>query len=275
MKYGNNSPKPVKYQTQRLLFPTISGVVVSIHDVCPGTRRATERMLADVRAVGVEEVSLLVIPNRHGKDTAFADAEFCKWVRGEVAGGHEAVLHGYYHQRMAEHEQRGVEKMIATRYTAGEGEFFDLSEEAAEGLLRRGRREMAEALGEEARGFIAPAWLLGEGAQRGLRNFSFDYTTTVSGVWDLGEEGGFYPSQSLCYSVRAAWRRVCSLGWNSVLLAWLEGKPLVRIGLHPPDWEHPQIRRHALQSIERALVGRKAMTYISWLNQQRTQTNGL
>lgn len=269
MKYGNNHPKPAKYQTQRLLFPTIPAVVVSIHDVCPKTRETTVRMLADIRDAGAGVTSLLVIPDRHKSDPAFADKDFCGWVKREVSQGHEVVLHGYYHQRMAEHEQRGVEKMIATRYTAGEGEFFDLSEEKACELLGRGVEEMTGALGEVPRGFIAPAWLMGEGAREGVKKFSFDYTTTVSGVWDLKEGGGFYPSQSLCYSVRAGWRRACSLGWNSLLLAWLEEAPLVRIGLHPPDWDYPHIRAHALRCIERALAGRRAMTYISWIDQQR------
>jgi predicted deacetylase len=251
--------------------PSLHGLVVSIHDVCPATRAVTEKMLADLAAVGVNRTSLLVIPNRHRRDPAFTDADFCAWLKACVRAGHELVLHGYYHERVARHELRGVERIVATNYTAGEGEFFDLSPVEALESLARGLREMEEAMGIPPSGFIAPAWLLGPEARRALQEFSFSYTTLLQGVWDL-RESIYYPSQSLCYSVRAPWRRGCSLLWNSTLLAWLYDAPLVRLGLHPPDWNFPRIRQHALTCVERALVGRPAMTYASWVDQQRRQT---
>lgn len=266
-----------KDQMQKLLYPILPAVVVSIHDVCPSAQAATEQILEDLFAIGVTTTSLLVIPNRHGADPAFSDVNFCNWLKTCMNNGHEAVLHGYFHQRMAEHESKGMERMIATQYTAGEGEFFDLTPALAKDLLERGYREMRAALGEAPRGFIAPAWLLGAGAEDALQNFTFDYTTRISGIWDLRgihsekckADAGFYPSQSLCYSVRAPWRRWCSLGWNSLLLAWLDAQPLIRIGIHPPDWQFPNIRAHALQCIKSSLAHRPAMTYISWLDQQR------
>jgi predicted deacetylase len=181
------------------------------------------------------------------------------------------VLHGYWHERVATHELRGAERIIAQSYTAGEGEFFDLSEAHAITNLATGLREMEEALGIKPPGFIAPAWLLGREARRAIQHFTFSYTTLLDGVWDL-QESVFYSSQSLCYSVRAPWRRACSLAWNSALLGWLDDSPLVRLGLHPPDWEHGAIRSHALVCAERALVGRPPMTYDSWVHRQRQQT---
>jgi uncharacterized protein len=268
--YGKNPENPGP-DWQRQELPSEPGLVVSIHDVCPGTREATETMLADLRSVGVNKTSLLVIPNRHHTDPAFEGSpesiEFCKWLLECAMEGHELVLHGYWHQRVATQELRGFRRLIARHYTAGEGEFFDLSRAQAIGSLAQGLREMEEALGVSPAGFIAPAWLLGSGARQALREFPFLYTTLLHGVWDLKADT-FYPSQSLCYSVRAPWRRACSLAWNSALLAWLDDAPLVRLGLHPPDWNHGSIRSHALFCAERALVDRPAMTYDSWVHRQ-------
>jgi len=261
---------------QRLENPSISALIVSIHDVCPGSQAQVGKMLDDLAAVGVPKTSLLVIPNRHKKDPAFSDTEFCSWLRHKQAARHEAVLHGYYHMRIAQGEPTGWKRLMAKHYTAGEGEFFDLDYETAKELLIRGREEMTESLGQEPSGFIAPAWLLGPEALKAVLEMPFSYTTRIGDVLRPGpgvgpermEDAISHASQSLCYSVRAPWRRACSLVWNEVLLAWLGYRPLIRIGLHPPDWEYPAIRRHALRCIKRALVGRTPMTYDQWVNHQ-------
>jgi predicted deacetylase len=229
-------------------------------------------MLADLAGVGVERVSLLVIPNRHGADPSFAHTGFCRWLRDCREQGHELILHGYFHRRLSTMEHGWWGRMISRQYTAGEGEFFDLEQGQAAELLERGRREMVEAVGEPVRGFVAPAWLMGEGTRRALCEDHaglFSHTTTVGGIWDL-ERGLFYPSQSLCYSVRAAWRRGCSLVWNLLLAHWLEAAPCVRLGLHPPDWDFPAIRRQILRLAESALAGRPAIPYDQWISRQRS-----
>jgi predicted deacetylase len=257
---------------QRLATPIVPGLIVSIHDVCPGSWERTEEMLADLAEVGVGRTSLLVIPNRHGKDPAFENPAFCEWLRDSRARGHELILHGYFHQRMSTRQHGWWGRMISRQYTAGEGEFYDLGREQAGELLERGRREMWAAVGGPIRGFIAPAWLLGGEVREVLvvdRVGGFDYTTTVGGVWDLAE-GVFYPSQSLCYSVRSGWRRGCSLLWNQALLHWKESSPCVRIGLHPPDWDWPSVRSQILRLAESALAGRPAIPYDEWLQRQRS-----
>jgi hypothetical protein len=101
-----------------------------------------------------------------------------------------------------------------------------------------------------------------------VKRAGFDYTTRIGVVEDL-QRGAAYASQSLVYSVRAAWRRATSLAWNSLLLRWLGDRPLVRVGLHPPDWEYPAIRDHARKCVARALAGREAIPYEDWLGRQR------
>jgi hypothetical protein len=110
------------------------------------------------------------------------------------------------------------------------------------------------------RGFIAPAWLLGSEAERAVREEGFSYTTRIATVIDY-ERGEEFATRSMVYSVRAAWRRLLSLLWNEALFHALKTAPLLRIGLHPPDWQHEAIRRHALACIARAAATREVTTY--------------
>lgn len=254
--------------------PQARGLVVSIHDVSPRTRAATEAMLADLAKWGVGRVSLLVIPDHHHKGHFLKDAGFCGWLAGAAGSGHEAVLHGYYHLR-AQRKADGAcglwNRLVTESYTAGEGEFFDLGEDEAFDRVTRGREEF-RGIGLEPAGFIAPAWLLGDEAAAAVARAGFQYTTRIGRVEDL-VRGEAHKSQSLVYSVRAAWRRVVSLGWNSLLLRVLGDRPLVRLGLHPPDWKYPAIREHARKCIARALASREAITYEDWLGRQRSLTD--
>jgi hypothetical protein len=238
-------------------------LIVSIHDVSTVTRATVERMMADLKEEGVPETSLLVIPDHHGKGRIDRDPAFGEWLRKAVGVGHEAVLHGHIHLRKAKKSEGFGTRLITRSYTAGEGEFYDLSKEEAMDLLRRGR-EALEACGIIPSGFIAPAWLLGEEAEHGVAEEGFDYTTRIAEVIDLKNRMKF-PARSMVYSVRAGWRRGLSLLWNEGLFHLLHDAPLLRVGLHPPDWSHPAIRGHALSRIRLATREREVTTYSKWL----------
>lgn len=240
--------------------------IVSIHDVSPPTRRATEAMLADLARAGVGRTSLLVVPDHHRRAPVAKDPDFQEWLRHRAAEGHEIVLHGFYHWRdgggggWAAH-------WITEHYTAGEGEFYDLDYGEARRRLARGRQILADA-GLPVVGFIAPAWLLGSEAERAAREEGFEYTTRLRTVLDL-RTGGAEVSQSLVYSVRAAWRRVVSLGWNALLRRRLRARRLLRLGLHPPDLRHGAVWAQAMRLAREEAAGREVTTYGAWVLGQR------
>lgn len=240
-------------------------LVISIHDVSPLTRARVEAMLADLLALGAGRTSLLVIPNHHHKAPMLEDAGYCRWLAETAARGHEVVLHGYYHLR----PKGAGSNLVTEHYTAGEGEFYDLTEDEARQRLGRGLEDFRRA-GFAPAGFIAPAWLLGAAAERAVKNAGFAYTTRLGNFKDLAS-GREFASQSLVWSVRAGWRRGLSLGWNAALARRLKHNPLLRVGLHPPDWDHPAIRGQALRLISAALAERDAMTYEDWLARLRAQ----
>jgi predicted deacetylase len=242
-------------------------LVISIHDVSTVTRGVVEQMLEDLAKVGIPVTSLLVIPDHHQRGRINKDAEFSSWLRAVVNKGHEAVLHGFYHLRPLKTHEGFSTRLITRFYTAGEGEFYDLSFSEAVDLLREGRDALFEC-GVKTDGFIAPAWLLGEEAERAVRAEGFSYTTRIGTVIDCISDRE-YAARSMVYSVRAGWRRWMSLVWNEFLFRLLKKAPLLRIGLHPPDWEHEGIRRHILKCLRLAAAGRKVMTYREWIAKQR------
>lgn len=237
-------------------------------------------MLQDLAEVGVPVTSLLVIPDHHGKGRIDADLEFSSWLKEVVAQGHEAVLHGFYHLRPVKNGENLATRLITRSYTAGEGEFYDLSFEQASALLQEGREalrccgvtpegsDLPKPHGSALLGFIAPAWLLGAEAERAVRAEGFGYTTRIGTVIDC-VSGGEFAARSMVYSVRAGWRRSMSLLWNETLFYALKKAPLLRIGLHPPDWDHESIRRHILKCVSLAVRDRQVTTYREWIAAKR------
>lgn len=243
-------------------------LVVSLHDVSPRTHTACGRILDELSALGVTRTSLLVIPDHHHRGHFLADEAFCEWLREKENAGHEIVTHGYYHQRARRSGDTAMQKITTRIYTADEGEFYDLDRDTAHTLVKKANLELAEA-GLHPTGFIAPAWLLGDEAETALRDLGVEYTTRLASVRDL-RSGRTWESQSLVWSVRAAWRRIVSLAWNATLFRALRGNSLMRISIHPVDLEHGAIWRQIRQLVGQALEGREPLPYHAWLQKQRT-----
>jgi hypothetical protein len=238
----------------------VKSLVVSLHDVSPHTWENCRRILAGIRV----PVSLLVIPDHHGRGHFVKDGAFCDWLRERVAGGDEVVIHGYYHQRARREMESVRERLITQSYTAGEGEFFDISKCDALDLLGRALEEFHGA-GFQPRGFIAPAWLLSDHGEDALRESGICYTTRLRTVSDL-QNRREWTSQSLCWSVRAVWRRLVSLAWNASLFHRLESAGLMRIAVHPVDIAHPAIFAQIQRMLAVSAVRRKATTYEKWIS---------
>jgi predicted deacetylase len=242
-------------------------LVVSVHDVSPLTRETVTQMLRELREAGLDRIPLLVIPNHHELAPISEDAAFCEWLR-TAAHRHEVVLHGYFHMR-PQRDAGWWSTIVTEHYTGGEGEFYDLSEKEASSRLEKAKCEFAVA-GFVPRGFIAPAWLLGAEAEVAVKRAGFEYTTRLRSFKDLVTARETV-SRSLVWSVRSGWRRVLSLWWNALLARRLWEAALLRIGLHPADWNHSAVRRQALGLVRAALAGHEAMTYEDWLAHLRSQ----
>ena len=120
-------------------------LVVSLHDVSPHTWVQCQRILA---ALDVP-VSLLVIPDHHGRGHLTSDPAFCEWLCTRTTAGDEAVIHGYYHRRAARERETLTARLITRHYTAGEGEFFDIDYAGARDRVAKARRSEERRVGKE------------------------------------------------------------------------------------------------------------------------------
>jgi uncharacterized protein len=233
-------------------------LIVSFHDLHPGSQGACRRFIDRCSKLGVGSLSLLVVPRFHGRPPFTGDPEFVAWLAELAAAGHDLCLHGNLHR--ADRIEGGLGAQFTGRvYTAGEGEFHRLTEAEAERAVEDGL-----ALFRSARlpvyGFTAPAWLISDAARQVLVRSGFGYQT----LWDrveLLQSGESLPAPTLVYSSRSAWRRVLSRLWVPFFLRWNRSRPLLRLAVHPIDLEHPAVEAQVYAVLEAALEARSAVTY--------------
>ena len=91
-------------------------------------------------------------------------------------------VHGWFHKDLATHEGLGA-RLKAQHMTAGEGEFLGLDQATALDRMRRGRALIEDVTGCKVAGFIAPAWLYGEGAKAALAEAGFALAEDHWKVW--------------------------------------------------------------------------------------------
>jgi predicted deacetylase len=228
-------------------------LIVSLHDAHPGSQAQIAEQVAFLAVYGITCSSILVVPDFHHEGLASQNPSFCETVSGWQAGGHELVLHGYFHDRLESPPEK-LSTLFWTRlYTNREAEFLDLPRETARARLEKGRA-LFESQGWRGRGFIAPAWLMAEGLPNLLAEMGFAYTNNVNAIIPLlPGVNQVKSSRSLCYSTRAGWRRFASGIWNKHLYGKLRETDLVRLSLHPRDLEFPLMRRQIDQILRASL----------------------
>jgi len=242
-------------------------IVVSLHDVAPSSQQIANTIISELANCGVRVCSLLVVPDYHHEGLFTRDGQFVSWLRGLEADGHEIVIHGYFHERPRRTKETLRDQFLTRFYAQNEGEFYDLSYDEA---LRRilAARDEFRANGLKPRGFVAPAWLLSQGAERAARDAQMEYTTRLRTVCDL-RSGNVFPARTLVYSVRNNWRRGVSRAWNATFFRFLNGASLLRISIHPPDYSHPAVWKQITRLIEGSVGSRTATTYQEWITEQR------
>jgi predicted deacetylase len=233
--------------------PAQKSLIVSLHDAHPGSHAQIAGQVSFLAAYGITSSSILVVPEFHHSGSLAADRAFCDAVSDWQKGGHEIVLHGYFHDRK-ESPREKISTLFWTRlYTSREAEFLDLPLDTARARLEKGRA-LFQSLDWQSTGFVAPAWLMAEGLTNLLAEMGFAYTTRVGEIIPLlPGVNRVKSSQSLCYSTRAGWRRFASALWNKYLYNRLRDADLVRLSLHPRDLEFPLMRRQIDQIIRASL----------------------
>jgi len=234
-------------------------LLASIHDVSPRFESEVDRLI-DLLAPHVgTRLAMLVVPNHWGDAPIVPGSPFAGRLRSWAEQGVEMLLHGFTHRDEAQYS--GAADRVRARFmTASEGEFLGLSSAEASGRINDGRALIESVIGRPIDGFVAPAWLYGDGAREALQQAGIPLAEDHLRVWSpkTGAELAWGPV--ITWASRTRMRLLSSLA----AAAALRHAPLevLRIGVHPPDVRHP------------ALVGSIGKTFIAARRNRRPARYG-
>ncbi len=246
-------------------------VLVAMHDVAPFHRQRLERAEALLAAWGVKKVLYLLVPNYHGAQRADHDPRFLAWCRRPRPFDVQWFLHGYFHLcvggslRTAELESPANRARITGALPAGsprsdESEFARLSVEVNRERLQSGRAVFRRCLGMEPAGFVAPKWMGNRNLDLALDELGFEWTEDDRSIHAI-RAGRKFSAPAITWATRSWWRKQSSL-WGCPLLAALwQRTPLVRIALHPFDFDHPAVVASIARIVDKALSTRRQAFY--------------
>jgi predicted deacetylase len=214
-------------------MPVSRAIAVAIHDVEPATYRRCALIRDWLGDLGIDRVTLLVIPAPDLHPFFERRPELAEWLHECRERGDAIAQHGFRH--------RPVRRPAGVR-GLWPGEFPGLDEAETQRWVAAGRRTLLQA-GLEPSGFVAPGYAYTPALHATLAE-RFDWWATLTGLWR-----GDGPHL-----------RSPALGPAAVRIgARLPGR-LLRLDLHPAYLEHPRHVR-AVESVLRRAARRTAVTY--------------
>jgi uncharacterized protein len=213
-------------------------LLASVHDVSPRFEGEVDRLI-DLLAPHVgTRLAMLVVPNHWGDAPIVPGSAFASRLRSWAEQGIEMFLHGFTHRDEAEYSG-AADRMRARFMTASEGEFLGLSRAEAAARIKDGRVLIESVIGRPIDGFVAPAWLYGDGAREALKQSAIPLAEDHLRVWSPATGAELAWGPVITWASRTRFRLLSSLAAAAVL----RHAPLqvLRIGVHPPDVRHPAL----------------------------------
>lgn len=241
---------------------TACKLVVSLHDATPFHLDRMRKAETVFRELGLAKLTYLFVPEYHGGYPAAADAAFGEWCRAPRPFAVDWHLHGYHHLEDAAPAAGGARDFLKRRLlTAGEGEFLALDASAQKRKLEAGRESFRACLGADPVGFVAPAWLFNADLAPVLKGLGFRFTEDQRRMYRV-DTGARLDSPVITWATRTWARKYGSLVVCPLLLRLWSRTPVLRIAMHPFDFDHPEtvasirgVLRRAMQGREQAFAG--------------------
>ena len=233
-------------------------LLASIHDVSPRFESEVDRLLELLAPHVGERLAMLVVPNHWGDAPIRRGSRFATRLRSWADSGVEMFLHGYFHRDQSPHDG-AADRLRARLMTAGEGEFLGLSREDASSRIAEGRALVEDVIGRSVDGFVAPAWLYGDGARSALADSGIPLAEDHWRVWSPPTGARLATGPVITWASRTRARLASSL----LAAAALRHAPLdvLRIGVHPPDCRHPVLVRSIDKTFRTARKTRRPGRY--------------
>ncbi len=210
-------------------------LLLSIHDVGPKFEREVELLAARFdRLAGANNFAMLVVPNHWGAAPLASASGFQTKLRAWSDAGVEMFVHGWFHRDDAAHSG-AMAGFKAKHMTAGEGEFLGLDQATASSRMADGRKLIEDVIGRPVAGFIAPAWLYGEGARAALAEANFALAEDHMRVWHPRSGRILAKGPVITWASRSPARTASSLFFAALARQALDPFRTVRIAVHPGD----------------------------------------
>lgn len=215
-------------------------LLASIHDVGPRFEREVDQLAGQLtRILGGPKFAMLVVPDHWGEAPLAGNPTFQRRLRDWSDAGVEMFVHGWFHKDLAEHS--GAAAFKARHMTAGEGEFLGLARAEASRRMADGRKLIEDAIGRPAAGFIAPAWLYGEGALAALADNGFALAEDHMKVWQPGTGAVLAKGPVITWASRSVPRQLSSRFFAGLARTFLHPQKVMRIAVHPGDTGVPAL----------------------------------
>jgi len=233
-------------------------MVVSFHDLHPGTQATAQRFVETMADMGVPRVALLLVPAWHGDPPFSSNRAFTHWLQDMAAAGHDICIHGHRHQGGPPPKSTHL-KTSTYYYTSGACEFLHLPQRAALSLVEESL-DLLQHAGIRSIGFIPPGWEMEENARSRLRRKGIEYTADLDGVYLLGGSG-FIASPLLIQPQTQGWRR--GMGCLGMRIRRLKGRghPLLRVCVHHTEFQGGAQPDWLYRIVSREVSRREVMTY--------------
>ncbi|TNE67819.1 MAG: DUF2334 domain-containing protein [Alphaproteobacteria bacterium] len=243
-------------------------ILFSIHDVTP---RHFDRLLEidsflQRTSIG-HNYAMLVVPNFWGEWPIEKHPEFCHWLKQKSDNGVEMILHGFSHKDDCQHHSH-IDRLKARKLTAGEGEFLGLSALEATNRVQSGLECLEGILGRKVSGFIAPAWLYGEAALDVLQEQGIKFAEDHWRIWSpkTGREL-LKNSPVISYASRSVPRIIGSLVWSKLATRLLAPMDVIRMALHPHDFDKKALVNEIDRALNALLKHRTPIIYDTFISQ--------
>ena len=223
-----------------MVKPAPKLLLASIHDVSPRFEREIDQLAELLSGIlDGPKFAMLVVPNHWGTAALAEAPAFRRRLRDWSDQGVEMFVHGWFHKDLAEHS--GAAAFMAKHMTAGEGEFLGLSQSVAAQRMADGKALIEDAIGRPVAGFIAPAWLYGDGARAALAASQFALAEDHLRVWQPASGQVLAKGPVITWASRSRPRQVSSRFFAGLARTALHGQAVVRVAVHPGDVTVPAL----------------------------------
>jgi predicted deacetylase len=226
---------------------------VALHDVQPRSFNRCLQIRDWLAERDVERVTMLVIPAPGRHSFARRSPALHDWLHDRVDDGDAIAQHGLLHDRGA--RRCGVAREVVAWFQGGRAaEFVGLEAKAARERVRAGRVIMQDA-GFDPHGFVAPGYAYTPALRETLQR-EFDWYADLTRVF--GRDGSARPAPAYCLGTSGVLRRPLSPLTARFFSAFAQS--VVRIDVHPQDFDHPRHKR-ALAAILERTAGLPSVVY--------------